>query len=223
MMCLATQNWFFQQCRKFVLLPTTPYFSWTSTPRRIVMGANNRASTTLVRMEGKENRTPLARLAPWMAVEVFDHSKLIFFQQRGKYVLLPTTPYFSWTRASRRVVMGANERASSTVVRMECKENRSPIAWLTQWMAIEVSDHTKLIFSQQCGKFVLHPTTVYFSWTRAPRRVIMDANDRAWSTLVIMELEVNRSSIARLAQWMVYGVSAHPENFGVNFPVTLWG
>lgn len=59
------------------------------------MGANNRASTTLVRMEGKENRTPLARLAPWMAVEVFDHSKLIFFQQRGRYVLLPTTPYFS--------------------------------------------------------------------------------------------------------------------------------
>ena len=43
------------------------------------MGANDRASTTLVRMEGKKNRPPLARLAQWMAIEVSDHSKLIFF------------------------------------------------------------------------------------------------------------------------------------------------
>ena len=56
--------------------------------------------------------------------------------------------------------MGANEQASSTLVRMECKENRSPIAWLTQQVAIEVSDHSKMIFFQQCGKFVILPTTV---------------------------------------------------------------
>ena len=38
------------------------------------MGANKRASITLVRMEGKENRPPLARLGQWMAIEVSDHS-----------------------------------------------------------------------------------------------------------------------------------------------------
>ena len=42
--------------------------------------------------------------------------------------------------------MGANDRASSTVVRMEGKENRSPIAWLAQWLANDVSGHSKLIF-----------------------------------------------------------------------------
>ena len=59
--------------------------------------------------------------------------------------------------------MGANEQASSILVRMECEENRSSIAWLTQQMAIKMSDHSKMIFFQQCGKFVLLPTTVYFS------------------------------------------------------------
>ena len=41
------------------------------------MGANDRASSTLVRMEGKENRSPIAKLVLWMAIEVSDHSKLI--------------------------------------------------------------------------------------------------------------------------------------------------
>ena len=59
--------------------------------------------------------------------------------------------------------MGANDRASSTVIRMEGKENRSPIAWRAQWMVIEVSGHLKLIFLQQCRKFVLLPTMSYFS------------------------------------------------------------
>ena len=43
------------------------------------MGTNNKASTTLVRMKGKENPPPLARMAQWMAIEVSEHSKLIFF------------------------------------------------------------------------------------------------------------------------------------------------
>ena len=59
--------------------------------------------------------------------------------------------------------MGENDRASSTEIRMEGKENRSPIAWLAQWMTNDVSGHSKLIFSQQCRQFVLLPTTPYFS------------------------------------------------------------
>ena len=59
--------------------------------------------------------------------------------------------------------MDANDRASSTVQQMEGKENRSPIAWHTQQIAIEVSDNSKMILFQQCGKFVLLPTTVLFS------------------------------------------------------------
>ena len=48
--------------------------------------------------------------------------------------------------------MGAIDRASSTVTRMEGKGNRSPIAWRAQWMAIEVSDHSKLTFSNNAGE-----------------------------------------------------------------------
>lgn len=60
------------------------------------MGANDRASSTVVIMEDKENRSPIARLAQWMAIEVSDHSKLtFFFQQWWKFVVLPTTAYFS--------------------------------------------------------------------------------------------------------------------------------
>ena len=58
------------------------------------MGANDRARSTLVRMEGKENRSPIAKLRQWMAIEVTDHSKL-FPTIWGECVLLPTTPYFS--------------------------------------------------------------------------------------------------------------------------------
>ena len=47
--------------------------------------------------------------------------------------------------------MGANDRASSTVIRMKGKENRSPIAWRAQWMVIEVSGHLKLTFSNNAG------------------------------------------------------------------------
>ena len=127
---------------KSVLLPTTPYFSWTRTPRSVVMGANNKASTTLVRKEGKENWSPIARLAKWMTNDVSGHSKLIFSQQCRKFFLLPTTPYFSWTRTPRKVVMCANDTSTvwtSTVVKMEGKENRSLIAWLAQWLAKDLS------------------------------------------------------------------------------------
>ena len=47
--------------------------------------------------------------------------------------------------------MGANDRASSTLVKMEGKENRSPIARLAQWIPIGVSDHSKTIFSNIVG------------------------------------------------------------------------
>ena len=47
------------------------------------MGANDRARSTLVRMEGKENRSPIAKLAQWMATEMSDHSKLIFSINEG--------------------------------------------------------------------------------------------------------------------------------------------
>lgn len=51
------------------------------------MGANDRASSTVVIMEDKENRSPIARLAQWMAIEVSDHSKLTFFFNNGGNLL----------------------------------------------------------------------------------------------------------------------------------------
>ena len=50
--------------------------------------------------------------------------------------------------------MGAIDRASFTVVIMEDNENRSPIDRLAQWMAIEVSDHSKLTFSNNAGNLL---------------------------------------------------------------------
>ena len=116
------------------------------------MGANDRESSTLVRIEGKVSLSPIAKLVQSMETELSDYRKLIFFQQRGKIVFFPTTFNFSSTRALRRVIMGANDRAWSTLVRMEHEESRSPIARLAQWMVFGVSAYQKIIFCPTCGK-----------------------------------------------------------------------
>ena len=50
---------------------------------------------------------------------------------------------------SKKVFLDANDRASSTVIRMKGKENLSPIAWLAKWMTNDVSGDSKLIFESQ--------------------------------------------------------------------------
>lgn len=58
--------------------------------------------------------------------------------------------------------MGANGRASSTVIRMEGKEHRSPLAWLAQWMTNGVSGHSKLIFFPTMSEICSTPNNTLF-------------------------------------------------------------